>query len=145
MISKTILPFAVLGSAPYVGTTLAQSSSDTGGGVAAFLCFGYCCALIIFGVIPLIGLYKIFEKAGQPGWHALIPILSGAVVAHIVGRDWWWGVIPYLNLVPIFELAKAFGKSGGYGVGLILLPVVFMPMLGFGKDEFQMERRNPLF
>ena len=92
----------------------------------------------------MVGLYKVFEKAGQPPWTAFIPILNNAVIAHLVGREWWWGVIPYLNIVPYFELAKAFGKSSGYGVGVVLLSPVFVPMLGFGEAQYQLPPRQPL-
>lgn len=121
---------------------LASSNSGAGAGL---LCFGWLCCMIFLVAFPIAGLYKTFEKAGQPGWHAIIPILNGAVVAHLVGRDWWWGVIPYLNLVPMFELAKAFGKESIYGLGIIFLPFIFLPMLGFGDAQFQLERRPPLF
>lgn len=123
----------------YVGDS---SSSGFGFGI---LCLGWLCCMLFLVVLPIVGMYKVFEKAGQPGWHAIIPILNGAVVAHIVGRDWWWGIIPYLNLVPVFELAKAFGKSGGYGVGLIFLPFVFYPMLGFSDAQYQLPPKAPLF
>lgn len=88
---------------------------------------------------------KIFQKAGQPGWFAFVPILNQCTVAHIVGRDWWWGIIPILNIVPMFELAKAFGKSEGFGIGIVLLPYVFVPMLGFGDAQYQLAPRPPLF
>jgi hypothetical protein len=34
------------------------------------------------------------------------------------------------------DLAKSFGKSGGYAVGLIFLSFIFIPMLGFGSAKY---------
>ncbi len=90
-------------------------------------------------------MYKIFEKASQPGWTAIVPYLNSVIVAHIAGRPWWWGIVPILNIVPIFELAKKFGKSDGFGVGLVLLPFVFFPILGFGKAQLVEPPQKPLF
>lgn len=145
MIFSSITATFSLQIAALSSTFFASSESALG---SSFL-FVFCCffvfiiALVIFGY--LIPLSKIFVKAGQPGWQAYIPYLNICVLAHITGRDWWWGLIPILNIVPVFDLAKAFGKSDGYGVGLVLLPYVFIPMLGYGDAQFQLERRQPLF
>ncbi|MFN8015869.1 MAG: DUF5684 domain-containing protein [Acidimicrobiia bacterium] len=142
MILKTVTPFFGIAATPFV---LADSSNAGGGAAFAAFCLIWFCFIIFFAIIPLISLYKIFEKAGQPGWQAIIPLLSGAVLAHLVGREWWWGIIPILNIVPVFELAKAFGKSDGYGIGLVLLSPIFMPMLAFGNAQYVLEKRPPLF
>ncbi|MEI2833748.1 MAG: DUF5684 domain-containing protein [Acidimicrobiia bacterium] len=123
-----------------------SSSSDTGAGIAIGLfCIMLICGLVVAVFLILIPLMKIFTKAGQPGWMAFVPILNSIVIAHIVGRDWWWGVLPILNIITTFELAKAFGKSEGYGIGLVLLPYVFVPMLGFSDAQYQLPPRSPLF
>jgi len=123
------------------------SSSDetAGSGVFAVLCFAYCCFILLITIPQLIGLWKVFEKAGQPGWHSLIPYLNSCVVARITHDPWWWGLIPFLNLVPFFKLAKAFGKSDGFGIGLILLSPIFVPILGFSNAQYQLEKQPPLF
>ncbi len=94
------------------------------------------------GIIALIGLWKCFVKAREPGWAAIVPIYNYLVYLKIADKPWWWlllGLIPIVNIV-FYILATAafaskFGKGGGFTVGLILLPVVFYLILGFGKAE----------
>ncbi len=88
--------------------------------------------------------WKIFEKAGQPGWAVLIPIYNTIILLKIIGKPWWWlflMLIPYVGAVwgiwSINLLSKSFGKSEGYTVGLILLGIVFFPMLAFGDAQYQ--------
>ena len=91
----------------------------------------------------IIGAWKMFEKAGKPGWAALIPIYNIIVLLEIVGRPLWWIVlclIPCVNIVIIFlvmlDLAKSFGKDVAYGVGLFFLSAIFVPILGFGQAKY---------
>ncbi len=91
----------------------------------------------------LVGAWKVFEKAGKPGWAAIIPIYNAIVLLEIVGRPIWWIVlllIPCVNviisLIVSIDLAKPFGKSEVFGVGLWLLGFIFIPMLGFGSDRY---------
>jgi hypothetical protein len=99
--------------------------------------------LAIF-VVVVIGLWKVFEKAGKPGWAAIIPIYHLIVLLEIVKRPIWWIVLFLIPVVQLFafivvglELAKRFGKSQAFGIGIALLPVIFIPILGFGKDQYQ--------
>ncbi|GAB5556053.1 MAG: hypothetical protein SchgKO_02660 [Schleiferiaceae bacterium] len=101
-------------------------------------------AYIIMIVLSLVGIWKVYEKAGQPGWHSIIPFLNLFTWLKIVKKPYWWFflmLIPLVNLVIAFmlgiELAKAFGKGTLFGVGLVLLPIVFYPILGFGEDTYQ--------
>lgn len=94
-------------------------------------------------VISVISLWKIFTKAGEPGWAAIVPIYNLVVLLKIVGKPIWWIVlllIPCVNFIILIllclELAKAFGKSGGFGVGLALLSPIFMPILAFGDAKY---------
>lgn len=91
----------------------------------------------------LVGAWKVFEKAGKPGWAAIIPIYNAIVLLEIVGRPIWWIIlllIPCVNiiisLIISIDLAKSFGKSEVFGVGLWLLGFIFIPMLGFGSDRY---------
>ena len=96
----------------------------------------------VFIVLMVAAMWKIFAKAGQPGWAAIVPIYNWIVWCKIVGRPTWW-VLLVLLCFPIFfiilsiDLAKSFGKSGGFAVGLILLPIIFLPILGFGSAAYQ--------
>ena len=88
--------------------------------------------------------WKIFTKAGQTGWACIIPIYNLYVWCKIVGRPWWWillMLIPFVNfiilIILIIDLGKSFGKGVGFGIGLLLLAVIFFPILGFGSAQYQ--------
>jgi hypothetical protein len=98
-------------------------------------------AIIVFLIVAM---WKIFTKAGQPGWASIIPIYNLIVLLKIVGKPAWWFLlllIPLVNFIIMIilslRLAAVFGKSGGFGVGLILLPFIFYPILGFGSAQYQ--------
>lgn len=105
---------------------------------------------IVFTIFELLlvalvlgGMWKVFTKAGEPGWAAIVPIYNVMILGKICGRGELFGLLMLIPCVGIIisimlslDLAKAFGKGGGYGVGLWLLPFVFYPMLGFGSAEF---------
>jgi Family of unknown function (DUF5684) len=116
------------------------SSSASGQGQAPGPLFWIC--EIAVTVLIVASTWKIFSKAGQPGWAAIIPIYNFIVWCKIVGRPAWW-VLLLLICFPIFyiilciDLAKSFGKGVGFAVGLILLSVIFFPILGFGSATYQ--------
>jgi len=103
---------------------------------------------VLIAVVMILAMWKIFAKAGQPGWASLVPIYNIIVLLQIVGKPVWWIIllfIPIVNfvisIILALELAKVFGKSGGFAAGLILLPVVFYPLLGFGDASYVGARR----
>jgi len=95
-----------------------------------------------YAILIIAAWWKIFSKAGQPGWAAIIPIYNWIVWCKIVGRPAWW-ILLLLICFPIFfiilsiDLAKSFGKGVGFAIGLILLSVIFFPILGFGSATYQ--------
>ena len=100
--------------------------------------------LIICVLICAFLLWKVFTKAGRPGWASIIPIYNGIVLLQIAGKPGWWVilfVVPIANIViPLLmclALAERFGKGAGFGVGLFLLGIIFFPILGFGSAEYQ--------
>ena len=106
---------------------------------------GLCGGLIglAIAVVQLIAVWKIFTKAGKPGWAALIPIYNVYTMLEIVGREWWWlllmlipGVNVVIGIIVLFDLAKSFGKDTGFGFGLLFLSGIFIPILGFGKAQY---------
>ena len=125
------------------------------GGFLAFL-GAYMLIVFALAVFMIITKWIIFEKAGKPGWAAIIPIYNTYTLCTIVGVNPWWILIvvlsPILCIIPILgalavlaiiiyfqillnvSLARAFDKEDGYAVGLIILPIVFYPMLAFGKE-----------
>jgi hypothetical protein len=119
--------------------TLAQQSSN--GGPAAMIILVVYVAII---VLCIAGFWKVFTKAGQPGWAAIVPIYNIYVLLQIAGRPWWWLIlflIPLVNIIITaivsFDIAKAFGKGAGFGVGLWLLSPIFYCILGFGAAQYQ--------
>ena len=115
-------------------------------------------ALIIFIIITW---WKIFEKAGQPGWAAIVPIYNYYIMLKITGKPSWWLavfiglLIPFVNFLAIIavfimsimiylELAKRFGKDTGFAIGLILLGIVFLPILAFGDAVYQGGETNEI-
>lgn len=98
-------------------------------------------AVIVFYVFCS---WKIYVKAGKPGWAAIIPIYNTLVQLEIIGRPWWWLLLMFVPLVNIvigimiiFDLAKVFGKGTGFGFGLLFLSFVFIPLLAFGDAVYQ--------
>lgn len=99
---------------------------------------------LVLIVVLIAAMWKIFVKAGKPGWAAIVPIYNIIVLLEIVGRPVWWIVmllIPFVNLVFAFilaiDLAKSFGKGIGFALGLIFVSPVFYPILGFGSAQYQ--------
>lgn len=100
----------------------------------------FCLALT---VVIIIAQWKIYEKAGKPGWACIIPIYNTIVLLEIVGKPWWWillMLIPVVNFIFVIWmtnlLSKSFGKDEGFTVGLLLLSIVFYPILGFGSAKY---------
>jgi len=109
--------------------------------------------IIIFGimtaVIEIVGAWFMFEKAGEPGWAAIIPIYNYLIGIKIAGKPWWYillMLIPVVNLVVYIiildGLAKSFGKGTGFTVGLFFFRFIFIPILGFGKATWSGDKSN---
>jgi hypothetical protein len=99
---------------------------------------------VAFMILMIAACWKIFSKAGQPGWASIIPIYNWYILCKIVGRPGWWVIlllIPFVNfiigIILCIDLAKSFGKGVGFGIGLILLGLIFFPILGFGSAQYQ--------
>ncbi|MBX5483980.1 MAG: signal peptidase I [Myxococcaceae bacterium] len=117
-------------------------ASSGGGGSAIGGLIGLLVELAIL-VFLIASIWKVFTKAGQPGWACLIPIYNIYVITKIVGRPAWWLVlfiIPFVSLVVAIilyiDLARSFGKGVGFGLGLTFLGFIFMPILGFGSAQY---------
>jgi uncharacterized membrane protein YhaH (DUF805 family) len=106
---------------------------------------------LAFTILMIAACWKIFTKAGQPGWASIIPIYNLYIWCKIVGRPGWWillMLIPFVNfiigIILCIDLAKSFGKGVGFGLGLILLGVIFFPILGFGNAQYQGPAAGPV-
>jgi hypothetical protein len=94
-------------------------------------------------VVCIAAMWRVFTKAGKPGWASIIPIYNFIVMLEIVGKPLWWFLlllIPCVNIVFLIWtynlLSKSFGKSEGFTVGLILLGPIFICILGFGNAVY---------
>ena len=99
---------------------------------------------LVIMVAVIIGMWKMFVKAGEYGWAALIPLYNLWVLNRIGGKEWYWFIgyfIPLVGFILILLLsiavAKRFGMPLIYGVGVFLLPFIFYPILGFGDARYQ--------
>ncbi|MFC4159693.1 DUF5684 domain-containing protein [Chitinimonas lacunae] len=107
--------------------------------------FGLIIGLVYVAVIVafIAGMWKVYVKAGQPGWAVLIPFYNLYVLLQIAKRPGWWLIlflIPFVGLIVAIitsiDIARKFGKSGLFAVGLILLGFIFYPILGFGDATY---------
>ncbi len=96
-----------------------------------------------FIILMIVSVWKVFVKAGEPGWASIVPIYNAIVYLKIAGKPLWWIIlliIPFVNFIILIlvalGLAKNFGKSGGFGIGLLLLGFIFLPILAFGDAKF---------
>ena len=103
-----------------------------------------CIIALLVTVLMIVAMWKVFTKAGQPGWGSIIPILNFYFLCKIAGRPGWWlllMLIPFVNLiiwiVVCVDIAKNFGKGAGFGIGLALLGFIFFPILAFGDATYQ--------
>ena len=105
--------------------------------------FGLIFQLLIIALFAWV-FWRIFEKAGKPGWAALIPIYNIIVYLEIVGRPIWWILllfIPIVNVVIGFllalDLSRSFGHDLAFALGLFFLGFIFDPVLAFGGDSYR--------
>ena len=113
---------------------------SSGGGVGAIV---FMLIELVIAVVMIAAMWKVFVKAGEPGWAAIVPIYNLLVMVKIAGKPAWWVVlffIPFANFIVgimvAIAIAQRFGKSTGFGIGMVLLPFIFYPMLGFGDATF---------
>jgi Family of unknown function (DUF5684) len=99
---------------------------------------------LLIALLLIVAMWKVFTKAGQPGWASIIPIYNVYIWCKIVGRPGWWVIllfIPFVNfiigIILCIDLAKSFGKGVGFGLGLAFLGIIFFPILGFGSTQYQ--------
>lgn len=99
--------------------------------------------LLAFVVLMIASMWKVFVKAGQPGWAAIIPIYNIYVMTKIAGKPGYWTLlclIPFVSIIFSIWLhnmiSKSFGKEEGFTVGLVLLGFIFWPILGFGAAKY---------
>ena len=97
----------------------------------------------MLALILIAAMWKVFTKAGEPGWAALVPIWNLLILVKISGKPMWWFIlllIPFVNviigIILSIGLAKNFGKGVGFGLGLAFLGPIFLPMLAWGDSRY---------
>ncbi|MCX6055754.1 MAG: DUF5684 domain-containing protein [Chloroflexi bacterium] len=118
-----------------------MDNNNAGFAVLGFVAWLFYMAI---GVFYIFCMWKIYVKAGKPGWAAIVPIYNILVQLEILGKPWWYlllMLVPLVNVVIgimlIFDLAKVFGKGTGFGFGLLFLSFVFIPLLAFGDAQYK--------
>lgn len=117
-----------------------MDSSYNGGGLSVFGILVYIVVIVFY----LYCMWRIFVKAGKPGWAAIIPIYNVLVELEIVGRPWYWLLLlmfvpvvdVVLAIILLFRMAKVFGHSVGFGFGLLFLSFIFLPILAFDQSTY---------
>jgi len=94
-------------------------------------------------VLLVASMWKVFEKAGEPGWASLIPVYNLIVMLRIAGKPFWWLIlmfVPFVNIIAFILVglatAERFGKGAGFGLGLTFLGFIFYPVLAFGDARY---------
>src|SRR5258705_6222164 len=105
---------------------------------------------IAVAVLKIAGMWKVFIKAGHPGWAAIIPIYNIYIMTKVGGKPGIWTLlyfIPFVNIIFAIWLtnmiSKSFGKDEGFTLGLIFLSFIFWPILGFGPARYLGPYGNP--
>jgi hypothetical protein len=106
---------------------------------------------LLIVILMIASIWKVYEKAGKSGWAAIVPIYNIIVLLEIVKKPVWWIVlliIPIANIIVLLiiymQLAKSFGKSSGFGLGLVFLGFIFFPILAFGDAQYESTSNDSL-
>ena len=98
---------------------------------------------LAFLALMIASQWKVFSKADQPGWACIVPFYNLYVMLQIAGKPGWWLLlffVPVVNFIvailALIAMAKAFGKGGGFVVGMIFLPFIFWPILAFDDSTY---------
>lgn len=131
----------------YETTTLTPESEAAAGMFGAALLV----PLLVFWVVSVIAMWKLFVKAGQPGWAAIVPIYNLVVLLQIAGMPLWWLAVLVLAFVPLvgfiaalafnimvgMNVGRKFGKSDAWGIVLNGIFGIGYLILGFGSAKYQ--------
>ena len=124
---------------PVFAQTMAEQAAERAGAAASTTTSLMLLAAVL---LTIAAIWKVFERAGEPGWAVLVPFYNLYVLTKVAQVSGWWVLamfIPFLGIVAAFVIAigvaKRFGKSSGFGIGIALLPFLFYPMLAWGDSE----------
>jgi hypothetical protein len=121
------------------------SAAAAAGGFGIFMLVEL--AIVVFMIVAA---WKVYTKAGRPGWACIIPFYNAYVMLEMAGKPGWWLVlflIPVVNfviaIIAMIALAERFGKGAGFGLGLVFLPIIFIPILAFGSAAYKVAAPAP--
>ena len=121
----------------YMDATVASSALS--GMVLGMLFFS-----LVIGLIYIISYAKVFKKAGKPWWASIVPIYNNIVMLQIAKLPIWYIILLFIPIAQIYvifkvniEISKKFGKSTGFGVGMTLIPIIFIPLLAFSDNVYE--------
>ena len=106
---------------------------------------------VIFGIIALavcvfllVCEWKLFKKAGKPGWACIVPFYNLYVLFDIIygkGIKFLLLLVPILNVIisvaVSIRTAQVYGKGTGLGVLNLFFPFIVLPILAFGDAEYK--------
>ena len=136
-----------------LNTILAQASGNReaaiAAGIVAFVA-AFALVFIAIGIVTAVGMWKAFDKAGQPGWAAIVPVYNLVVMFRLGGQSGWFALAILLNLIPFIgglawlgiiiwnhvNISKRFGQGVGFAIGLVLLAPIFWLILGLGSSKY---------
>lgn len=110
----------------------------------------YSLVILAVAVIQIVAMWKLFSKAGEKGWKAIIPFYNTVILFKISGLSPWLILVYLASIIPVigwiapivmnailaYKIAKSFGKDGGWAVGIYFLAPIFYMILAFGKSEY---------
>jgi uncharacterized membrane protein YhaH (DUF805 family) len=130
----------------FQGAQFDKAMQDAGSTFVTIMIWFWIIVLLLL-VPTIIGMWKVFAKAGEPGWAALIPVYQWMVAAKVGGKSEVYGLltlVPFIGIIfaiiICIDVANKFGQGAGYGIGLVFLPIIFWPLLGFGGAEYEDDR-----
>ena len=116
-------------------------AADAGMGV------GFLLVAVAAAIIMIASMWRIFTKAGRPGWAAIVPVYNTLQLIWTSGKPWWWVIlmfIPLINVIALiviyYNLARAFGKGVGYTLLFLFLPIIGFPMLAWGSATYKLKK-----
>lgn len=144
LLTSTLVPLlGVIAGFDTDGTDTTLDSGDAGLAAGAAIVF-LLVYIAVFIAVSALMYWGLFEKAGEPGWASLVPFYNLWILVKISGKEGFWFIlflVPCLNIVALIvislAIAERFGKEPIYALGLIVLPIVFFPILGFGSAQYQ--------
>jgi hypothetical protein len=129
----------------YSSPSVTTADAATAAVMLSVILFTVIVALVAY-IVTAIFLGKIFKKAGVPAWAAWVPFYNTWKLLEIGGQPGFWAVLAIitpLNIVTavftyisMYHIGKKLGKDGTFVLLAIFLPIVWMIWLGVDKSKW---------